>query len=70
MKGYRKPGLVSYKASDITEIIGPGQAQSATLDVGGGWEEKGMTMEYKIGGISPEARLVKADIKDIDETIA
>ena len=43
MKAYRKPALVSYKSQDIIEIIGPGQAASGTMGVGGGWREASLS---------------------------
>lgn len=72
MKIYRKPGLISYKALDILEIMGPTQAQSVSLDVGGGWREASLrtnVMEYRNEGISPEIRLAKAGVKTIDKVI-
>ncbi len=72
MRIYRKPSLISYKAPDILEIIGPTQTQYAPLDVGGGWREASLrtnVMEYRNEGISPEIRLAKAGVKTIDEVI-
>jgi len=35
MKKYKKPALVSYKSQDITEIMGPAQANSIIPDDAG-----------------------------------
>lgn len=63
---YKSPSLVSYKAQDILEIIGPAQSQYVPMDVGGGWQEASLgsnAMEYK-ENISPET-----EIETINKTI-